>query len=346
MQYQKPLVTITHIFPSPRHLRAQTEARDYRPLAEAIRKIDYIQDSVRADIGLPPSSEVEPLALDKRYGNGMRAKVQQEMKTHRDWKELCYEAINHGSESDMPVNEQIDAVYLPDWNRAVADLKEISARSTSFYVDAKFGINHTFLSQLKRRGMLREDLSPVSVYGYTTTSDGKVMLGRRCGMSYPGGMMTMPAGSLYAIERGGTLVIDGHEGMLKEIRDETGLENDFLDFSVKGVIGIFEDPTVTGFVYEVWATKTEDELRQIWTTSGNKEHDSLHFLPESEAHEYTEKNLDRRPRIEPVVDPEHPLLPSGASILLIEMARKSRKDFKDPIRSLGGMYRWQHFASW
>ena len=346
MQYEKPLVTITDIFPNPRELRAQTEKGDYRQLAEAVRGIDYIQDSVRAGMGFKPSSEVEPMALDTRYGPGTRSRVQAGMKARGDWKDLCYKIINHGRESDKSVDDQMDAIYLPDWNRAVADLNGISTRSTSMYVDATFGISHTFLSQLKRRDMLRDNLSHVSVYGYTTTSDGKVMLGRRCGMSYPGGMMTMPAGSLYAIERGGTLVIDGHEGMLKEIRDETGLENDFLDFSVKGVIGIFEDPTVTGFVYEVWATKTEDELRQIWTTSGNKEHDSLHFLPESEAHEYIEKNLDRRPRIEPVVDPEHPLLPSGAAVLLIGMAKKSPQDFKGTVRSLGGMYRWEHFAAW
>ncbi|HLD48954.1 MAG TPA: hypothetical protein VJB11_01185 [archaeon] len=328
--YKKPLIEIKKIFQEPRHITSFTDLSRYDNLKDVIEGITELENESRSLYGLPQVNELHALGLGEK-----RKKVQESMKRNKKWQALCQKAISlSGAEYSLYYKDTAEKIYLPDWNDMTAVLYDIRIGNNEIITD--FDIAHTYVIQLYRKNLLSNyAFKPVSVYGNFYSSEGRMMIGVRGGMSSAGYHMTIPAGSLYLTEKDGKICADPIEGLKKEMRDETGLER---DYSIEGIIGVFEDPTLCGLVFDVVSNKTEDKLREIWETDGNKEHTEIFFLPREYMHSYISKYADKRHGIMPDVNKERSLHPSGTAVLLVGLKRYSEKSFDETIKGLGGLF--------
>ncbi len=333
----KPLVTLQRVFNRPAQCSLSTLCRNYADLRAATDGLRGLEDEKRASFEYGPAEEIPGIALDAKYGEGSRKKLHAAMTSDPRWMDI-YMAVVRASAGEPvePYEKLAGTIYLPDWNELNAVVHEVNFDGDR--VSGEFGTAHSYVSQLKRRGKMQDGLEPVSVYGNVMTLSAETVIGKRGGMSYPGGHMTIPAGSLKVYDNLGKPDANMLWGIRDELHEEIGFDA-FHRVGVEGLVGVFKDPTLRGFVFSVPTLLTESEIRKIWEKSvERKEHESIFSVSVSGLPQYISHMADRREEIAPRVDPEHPLLPSGIAVLLTQLRRYSPGRFDEAMESLGGLF--------
>ncbi|MBI2579699.1 MAG: hypothetical protein HYW27_02245, partial [Candidatus Aenigmarchaeota archaeon] len=198
-----PLVTIQRVFQEPAEISISTACRDYTKLRAATDGLRQLEDEKRASFGYEPVKKVPGIALDSRYGGGSRKKLHQAMTSDPRWRDMYMAAVRASDgEPAEPYENLAGAIYLPDWNELTAVVRSMGFEGNK--VTGEFGTAHSYSTQLKRRGKMQDGLEPVSVYGNVMTCMKNTILGIRSGMSYAGGYMTTPAGSLKVYDNNGS----------------------------------------------------------------------------------------------------------------------------------------------
>lgn len=332
----KPLVTIQRIFKSPAEHSFSTVCKNYAELRAATDGLRKLEEEKRASLGYEPIKEVPGIELDSKYGEGSRKKLQLAMTSDGEWKDLYMAAVRNSDGEPIELYENMAGIiYLPDWNELTATVHEVNFEGNR--VSGEFGTAHSYSSQLKRRGKMKGSMEPVSVYGNVQTCEKNIILGVRSGMSYPGGHMTTPAGSL-KVYGSGSPRANMLRGIMDELHEELGLTPEH-DIQIEKLVGVFKDPTLRGFVFSVPTKYTLSEIQKIWEKSvDRKEHEHLFSYSMNVLPEYISEEADRREEIAPKVDPAYPLLPSGVAVLLTQMRRRSKRSFDKTLQALDGLF--------
>jgi len=330
----KPLVTIQRIFNRPAGCSFSTSCRNYAELRAATDGLRQLENERRASLGYEPVEKVPGISLDAKYGKGSRKSLHADMTSDPRWMDIYMTVVRASDGEPVESYERLAGdIYLPDWNELTAVVREVNFDGNA--VTGEFGTAHSYVSQLKRNGKMQDGLEPVSVYGAVMTLSAQTVMGQRSGMSYAGGHMTIPAGSLKVYDNLGRPSANMWWGIIDELGEELGFDAP----RIEGLVGVFKDPTLRGFVFSVPTLITESEIIKIWKKSADmKEHERMFSVGVSEMPGYISQNADMREEIAPRVDPVRPLLPSGAAVLLTQLRRYSPKSFDGVIQSLDGLF--------